>query len=600
VHAAITERVSVSTAGEEASGPSQWPALSADGRYVGFLSTAPDLVPGDTNGVMDVFVRDRLLGVTERVNVSTSGDEANDASQWRPGLSTDGRYVAFESFASNLGVYGSSGDVFVRDRLLSTTECASVGMGGEGNGQSFQAAISGDGRYVGFKSLASNLVEADTNDDYDVFVRDRVLGITERVSISSAGEEADDGLSGLAGSGNPAISADGRYVAFISWAVNLVPGDTNATGDVFVRDRLLGTTELVSIDTAGEQGNGWSGHPAISADGQYVAFVSYASNLVPGDTNEIADVFVHDRVAGVTERVTVSTTWEQANGSSSWPAITAGGRYVAFESSASNLVAGDANASDDVFVRDRLLETTERASVSTLGDEGAGTSCWADISDDGRYVVFESAGANLVPGDTNGSPDVYVHGPAELADVLPGFWAYEEVMACVDANVVKGYGDGLYHPEYEVTRDQMAVYIARALVSPSGDAAIPDPGPPPSFSDVSPDHWAYRHIEYAVSQGVVQGYEDGTYQPGVTVDRGQMAAFIARAMLGGDANVPNPGCSDDAPVFPDITCDFWARKYIQYLKGYGVTGGYEDGLYHPEDIVTRDQMAVYVARAFGL
>jgi len=178
-------------------------------------------------------------------------------------------------------------------------------------------------------------------------------------------------------------------------------------------------------------------------------------------------------------------------------------------------------------------------------------------------------------------------------------WAVDEVLACVDVNVVKGYDDGKYHPEYEVTRDQMAVYVSRALVIPSGDAAIPDPVPPPTFSDVSSTHWAYKQIEYAVAKNVVKGYDDGTYKPDLVVDRGQMAVFVARAMVtpSGDAGIPVPV---PPPTFSDVPSDFWAYKQVEYCVGQGVVKGYEDGLYHPDFVVTRDQMAVYVARAFGL
>jgi PKD repeat protein len=186
-------------------------------------------------------------------------------------------------------------------------------------------------------------------------------------------------------------------------------------------------------------------------------------------------------------------------------------------------------------------------------------------------------------------------------DVLTDHWAWQQVISCVDANIVKGYDDGLYHPEGQITRDQMAVYIARALVSPAGDAGIPDPPDAPSFSDVPSTHWAYKHIEYAVSQNVVKGYDDSTYQPDLTVDRGQMAVYVARSLV---APAGEAGLTDYVPSdprnFPDVPSDFWAWKHVEYCVEHGVVNGYEDGLYHPEIAVTRDQMAVYVARAFGL
>ena len=184
-------------------------------------------------------------------------------------------------------------------------------------------------------------------------------------------------------------------------------------------------------------------------------------------------------------------------------------------------------------------------------------------------------------------------------DVALDSWALPSILACVDADIVKGYPDGTYKPSSPVTRDQMAVYISRALVTPSGDAAIPDPEPPPTFSDVLSTHWAYKHIEYAVAKNVVKGYDDGTYKPHLVVDRGQMAVFVARAMVtpSGDAGIPDPV---PPATFLDVPESFWAYKQVEYCVGQGVVKGYDDGTYRPGDPVTRDQMAVYVARAFEL
>jgi len=222
-----------------------------------------------------------------------------------------------------------------------TTRASVATRGTQGNGQSAGPAISANGRYIAFTSEGTNLVAGDTNDAQDVFVRDRITGATTRVSISTRGTQADGSSFGPA-----AISASGRYIAFSSSATNLVAG---TTGGVFVRDRVAGTTTLVSVATSGAKAVG--GEPAISADGRYVAFISEASNLVAGDTNERPDVFVRDRVRGTTTRVSVATRGAQANQRSSEPAISANGRYVAFSSDASNLVRGDTNGSSDVFVR---------------------------------------------------------------------------------------------------------------------------------------------------------------------------------------------------------------------------------------------------------
>ncbi len=268
--------------------------------------------------------------------------------------------------------------------------------------------------------------------------------------------------------------------------------------------------------------------------------------------------------------------------------------------SAPNTLAVEPN-SGSVWVAECRRDNT--GSISHFSAEGAVLSC-----EPTPYIPFN---VNLDARDGTVWLSDLTHGQIVhlaaldsgcMPDVPYNHWAVDEVEACLTANVVLGYEDGLYHPEYPVTRDQMAVYIARGIVSPLGDAAIPDPGPTPTFPDVPTAHWAYRHVEYAASQGVVQGYEDGSYRPNAEVSRDQMAVYIARAMVApsGDAGVPDDGCTPEAPPFPDVACDHWARKHIQHCAENGVVEGYDDGLYHPDWVVTRDQMAVYIARAFGL
>ena len=232
-----------------------------------------------------------------------------------------------------------------------TTERVSVSSGGaQGNWDSEDPAISADGRFVAFYSYSTSLVPGDTNDMYDIFVHDRQTGTTERVSVSSGGAQ------GNGDSGGEAISAGGRFVAFGSDASNLVPGDTNGVSDILVHDRQTGTTERVSISSDGAQGNEGIDlsniSSTISSGGRYVAFTLDASNLVPGDTNDVGDVFLHDRQTGKTRRVSVSSGGGQSdNYSCCGPAISANGRFVAFESEATNLVRGDTNSTDDIFVR---------------------------------------------------------------------------------------------------------------------------------------------------------------------------------------------------------------------------------------------------------
>jgi Tol biopolymer transport system component len=410
-----TTRVSVGSGGIQATRGSDSPSVSADGRLVAFVSRAPNLVAGDTNGRQDVFVHDRASGRTTRVSVSSRGRQGNDDSGLHAAISADGRFVAFTSRASNLvaGDTNRQEDVFVHDHTTARTTRVSVSSRGrQGNGESSVApAISADGRFVAFASRSSNLVAGDTNRKWDVFVRDRRTNITSRVSVGFAGQA--NGHSTL-----PSISADGRYVAFGSVASNLAARDTNHRSDVFVRDRRRHVTSRVSVGPGGQQAAGRSFSPAITADGRVVAFGSDAPNIVSDDTNGQSDVFVYDRRSATATRVSVTTSGEQSAGASGdgsvgdgVVSISADGRRVAFTSAASDLVPGDTNGALDVFVHDRLTGSTERESVGGDGAEADDQSLRPAISADGRSVAFESLASNLVPGDTNARYDVFIRGP---------------------------------------------------------------------------------------------------------------------------------------------------------------------------------------------
>ena len=341
------------------------------------------------------------------VSRSSGGGAAGNEDSVAPAISGDGRVIAFSSFATNLIVPDGPAycDVFVHVRGHSLIFQISVSSSGEqGNNVSNSPSISYDGRYVAFASLATNLVLGDTNDKRDIFIRDRLTEETERVSISSAGNQANNHCA------YPSISADGRYVAFLSSANNLVANDTNDSqiDNVFVRDRDTIATQLVSISSSGDQANGTCYQPMISADGRFVVFWSSASNLVPNDTNDNDDIFCHDRNTLITELVSVSSSEEQANSGSFDPSISADGRYVAFSSYASNLVEGDTNSDIDVFVRDRHLTTTQRVSIAWNGEEADSDSSAPFISPDGDDVIFASYASNLVSNDTNGVADIFV------------------------------------------------------------------------------------------------------------------------------------------------------------------------------------------------
>jgi len=341
----ITTLESINSSGIKGNSGSYQPEVSSDGTFVAFVSAADNL-DGVTNGFMNVFVRDTLNGTTERVSVSKTGG-APDGASGSISISADGRYVAFSSEATNLVSGDTNGfrDVFVRDRATGTTELISA----DGNLPSFFTSISADGRYVAFDSNANNLVADDTNNAQDVFIKDRDTGVIERVT--SSGVEPDNITR------YPAISADGSYVAFLSYATNLVSGDTNGRSDIFVYDRSTGAIDRVSVSSSGAQGdNSCDDVPAISADGSQVAFRSRSSNLVGVATNGYDNIFVHDMATGATEIASVNSKGEAGNNYSNHPAISADGNYVAFESGADNLVKNASGA--NVYYRDRAAGST--------------------------------------------------------------------------------------------------------------------------------------------------------------------------------------------------------------------------------------------------
>jgi len=401
-----TSRVSVDSSGAQGNGDSYGGMIAANGSIVAFNSVASNLVAGDTNGTWDAFVIDRTTGITERVSVDSSGAQG-DSGSGSGVIAENGTIVAFYSVATNLvaGDTNGLGDLFVHDRSTGITKRVSVdSSGNQGNSDSLSPSLSTDGRFVAFYGGASNLVSGDTNNNDDVFIHDRATGVTELVSVDSAG------VQGNAWSGFPSISADGRFVAFLSGSSNLVAGDTNSADDVFVHDRSSGFTERVSVDSSGAEANAECGDPSISADGRFVAFWSGADNLVANDQNRTGDAFVHDRTTGVTERVSVDSSGNEGNALSGDPSISGDGRFVAFESYSSNLVPGDHNGFMDIFVRERASGLTTRVSVDSTGAEANSDS--GDpfmISKDGLAVGFSSGATNLVAGDTNQVVDVFVH-----------------------------------------------------------------------------------------------------------------------------------------------------------------------------------------------
>ncbi|MGG5822952.1 TolB family protein [Falsiroseomonas sp. HW251] len=395
-------RTSTSAAGAEANERSLGASLSGDGTKVAFESLASNVIGDDLNGATDVFVKDLVSGGVSLVRASASGQTGSGAS-FEPSLSSDGGLLAF-----TIGSFPFT-EVFVQD--LRTGELTPVGETGRSSGS---PSLSADGTIVAFTSslvtfptgpVPPQSPHAPPNPpmvDTDVVVRDFATG---RLVLASASENGEEGNGR---SFQPAISRDGTKVAFVSDADNLVPGDDNGTSDVFVKDLVTGAITLVSASSAGEQGNSGSLLPSISADGTRVAFESFASNLVPGDDNGTLDIFVKDLISGAVTLASTSAEGEQGNGRSEFPSLSIDGRRVAFVSEATNLLPGDANTASDVFVKDLVSGAITLASASSGGEQGNGSSGIPSLSADGNMIAFDSEASNLVPGDTNGVLDVFV------------------------------------------------------------------------------------------------------------------------------------------------------------------------------------------------
>jgi PKD repeat protein len=425
-------------------------------------------------------------------------------------------------------------------------------------------------------------------------------------------------------------------VAFTSWATNLVADDTNGWFDVFVHDRQTGQTERVSLSTAGAQGNAESVLPSITADGRRVAFYSSANTLVAGDTEGQGDVFLHDRFTGVTERLSVAPDGAGGNGFSSvggGPALSEGGRYVAFFSDAINLVSGPDGEDFQVLVRERpvadftatptdgpaplTVQFTDSSSGSPTTwewDFGDGGSSIAqspvhDYSAQGDYTVTLTA-SDAGGSDTMTKTDyIAVSGPLPpppMADfsasstigAAPLTVDFTDLSTNEPTSWTWDFGDGhtsaQQNPTHEYDAAGRHTVSLTAANAGGSDAETKADYIVVLFPDAGLDHWAWAEILACVEAGIVQGYEDGLYHPDLPVDRGQMAAYVARALAGGDSNVPE---FTETPTFPDVGTDHWAIDYVEYAAAANVVGGYPDGTYLPEAIVTRDQMAVYMARS---
>lgn len=379
-------------------------AMSADGRYITFTSRADNLVPNDTNFSTDVFVADKLTGTVTLASANAAGTASASGDSQSPAISADGHLVAFTSIANDLVSTpdsNGSGDVFVRNLTTNQTTLVSVNSAGTAStsGGASVPVLTPDGRYVVFRSNSFDLTNNPPSGYYGIYRRDLTTQTTSLVSVNTSG------AGGNGFSTNASVTPDGRYVVFESYASDLVAGDTNGDLDVFVRDMQSGQTYLVSANmNASASGQGASRNASITPDGRFVVFESTASDLVPGDANNSSDVFVRDLVLGQTYRVSSNTSNAAGNAGSQNAVISNNGRYIAFDSDASDLVPGDTNNATDVFIRDLTTGQTTLVSVNQTGSgPGTGTSSYPALSADGRRVLFSTAAPDLVANDLNGT-----------------------------------------------------------------------------------------------------------------------------------------------------------------------------------------------------
>jgi hypothetical protein len=410
-------------------------STDATGRYVAFVSTATNLAGFDANTNSDVYVRDRTIGLTEVASVSSRLIVGNGASA-SPALSGDGRRIAFESSATNL-VFGGDPNGPVRDVYFRDRRGSTIRLGGDPNGASGAPAVNRDGSSVAFHTDATNVFANDTNGATDVVVQSVLPGngfTNNGTIVPGTARAMSVGLAGVAANGAsrfPAISGDGRWVAFQSDATNLVPIDNNGKTDIFVRDTASANITLISVSSSGARGDGDSFACAISSSGRYVAFTSRATNLVSNDANLAADVFVRDRDvdgdglfdepnAVSTTRVSLSSDGTEGGTDSGVgggavdefrSGISGDGRFVAFLSTATNLIVSDTNSAVDVLVRDLISGTTDRVSVANGNVELNGASNSPAVVSPVQGVAaafFSSVATNGVVGDGNLRSDVFV------------------------------------------------------------------------------------------------------------------------------------------------------------------------------------------------
>ena len=523
-----------------------------------------------------------------------------------PEVNGDGQFVVFHSEQGFVVPGDTNGfsDVFVRDREADTLAVVSKPSTGQSNGDSSFADISADGRFIVFHSEATNLTDdADTNGSWDIFLYDTVAGTMERVSEDENGNQADGS------SFHASVSDDGRYVAFHSLAANLHPTDTDTQADIFVKDRQTGEVELISTDPNFGAVDGDSFVPDISGDGRFVVYESDATNLVGNDTNDKWDIFLFDRDGGTTERISLSAELQNADDNSFLPKISTDGRYIAFESFAENLIFGDDNGVADVYLYDRQLIQTIRVSVPFgVGDDSNDRSLGVALSDDGTKIAFQSWASNLVPGDTNDVLDVFYFevgdtAPTRMSEIdgvggngpsaLPAMSGDGSIVVfeSLASNLGEADTDGFWDAfVYDTTSGTLAA------ASPVGEPAATDvytigPFAESEFDDVPENTWYTRGVGFLKANGITTGTSASTFSPGSPLTRAQMVTFLFR-LAGSQWTAEDEN-------FDDIWGGTYYYEPVKWAYANGITTGTSATTFSPDDIVNRAQMAVFLWRLAG-
>jgi Tol biopolymer transport system component len=457
-HGQVQERIDNNPAGVQPTSSSWSPSISDDGRYVAFYSHASYLVENDTNAKADIFVKDRKTGVTVRVSVASDGAQSDDISE-EPSISGDGRFVAFQSKATTLvtdvAIPPNSSPyvhVYLHDLQERVTTLLSQGLPERdaGRGFSYHPRTSYNGRYIVFSSWVVHRFDGEPYWKYDIFLYDRQSNTISLVSKSEAG------VQGNGSDDYPDISGDGRYVLFQSDSTNLVSPSFGGKVQLIRHDRNTGENRLVSVSASGEAANSDARLGKISDDGRLIVFASYATNLTDGGNNDKQHVFMKDMTTGEVRRLTESDSGEPGNLNSFRPQISPDGGFVVFQSAAGNLVQQPANSKSQVYLYDVQKETlalVDRSPSGVMADRGS--FIYQDVSEGGRYVVFDSYAHNLVPKLPNydalyNSPNIYLAAGSASTDWsigpkgLIGGWRNDLVVAGNIAAVAEGKGVTLY------------------------------------------------------------------------------------------------------------------------------------------------------------